>query len=147
MAELNVFESSPQNVKKFLLCLDLLTQKFLTCILIWNEIYLFRHNNHNQRLILVSNLIGVGYSLLNIGLFSLKFELLSLILFHSGIQFDLLFNFTQSMTKSNWSFEDFWLTCFDYCAAIVDKVVAKNKRKIDDPWTEKWPVFLRKETD
>ena len=78
---------------------------------------------------------------------SFKTELLSVILSHSGIKFDFLFNFTQSMTKSNWSFEDFWLTCFDYCAAIVDEVVAKNKRKIEDPWTEKWSVFLRKETD
>ena len=49
---------------------------------------------------------------------SFKTELLSVILSHSGIEFDLLFNFTQSMTKSDWSFEDFWLTCFDYYAAM-----------------------------
>ena len=37
-----------------------------------------------------------------------KMELLSVILSHSGIKFDILFNFTQIMLERNWTFENFW---------------------------------------
>ena len=49
------------------------------------------------------------YVKLNNGLFPFKLELLLAILSHSGIKFDILFNFTQRMLERNWSFEKFWL--------------------------------------
>ena len=65
--------------------------------------------------------------------FFFKLELLLAILPHSGIEFELLFNFTQRMLERNWTFENFWhfvLIIARREIQIVDtRRRQKNKRK------------------
>ena len=134
MAELFVFESSLQIVKKYLACMNHLTRKLLTRASIWIRLLVSWLLSKLAVDFRVKSICDKIFSI-EYWTNSFKTELLSVILSHTGIEFDLLFNFTQSMTKSNWSFEDFWLTCFDYYAArrreirIVDVSVGKNTGK------------------
>ena len=117
MAEYNVFENPLEN------------EIFFFCMFgPWDPKFSYLHFNMKRNLLDSSQLaklaVDFRVKLICDKIFSLEYwtnsfktELLSVILSHSGIEFDLLFNFTQSMTKSDWSFEDFWLTCFDYYAA------------------------------
>ena len=106
-----MFESSLQIVKKILTCMNLLTQKLLTRASIWIRLLVSQQLSKLAVDFCVKLICDKIFSL-EYWTNSFKTELLSVILSHSGIEFDLLFNFTQSMNKINWSFECFWLTLF-----------------------------------
>ena len=108
MAELFVFESSLQIVKNFLACMDLLTQKLLTRASIWIRLLVSWQLSKLAVDFRVKLICDKIFSL-EYWTNSFKTELLSVILSHSGIKFDILFNFTQRILERNWSFEKFWL--------------------------------------
>ena len=99
--------------------------------------------NENYWFIHVSNFTLAGYFHLNVGLISLKIDLLSVILLHSEFEFKELFRIIQLYQRKNWIFETFWLTLFwnwHYYAThgisawreiqIVDDFVGINKQKL-----------------
>ena len=128
MAELFVFESSLQIVKKYLACMNHLTRKLLTRASIWIRLLVSWLLSKLAVDFRVKSICDKIFSI-EYWTNSFKTELLSVILSHSGIEFDLLFNFTQSMTKSDWSFEKFWLTCFDYYAAGNSNCRLRGRQK------------------
>ena len=69
----------------------------------------FYRNKHNWRLIFLSNLWLLRYFHIKNALFSFKLELLLAMSSHYGIEFGILFNFTQRILERNWSFGKFWL--------------------------------------
>lgn len=135
-----MFESSLQIVKNFLACMDLLTQKLLTRASIWIRLLVSWQLSKLAVDFRVKLICDKIFSL-EYWTNSFKTELLSVILSHSGIEFDLLFIFTQSMTKSNWSFENFWLTLFwnwhYYAAGISNCRRRSSASNVENPWTEK----------
>ena len=62
--------------------------------------------------------------------FFFKLELLLAILPHSGIEFELLFNFTQRILERNWTFENFW--------HFVLIIARREIQIVDVPSSAKW---------
>ena len=96
--------------------MDLLTQKLLTKASIWIRLLVSWQLSKRAVDFRVKLTCDKIFSL-EYWTNSFKMELLSVILSHSGIDFNFLFKFTQRMYWRNWMFWKFWLTCFDYCAA------------------------------
>ena len=129
MAELIVFESSLQIVKKYLACMDHLTRKLLTRASIWIRLLVSWQLSKLAVDFRVKSICDKIFSL-KYWTNSFKTELLSVILSHSGIKFDILFNFTQRILERNWSFGKFWL--------IVLIIARREIQIVDVPSSAKW---------
>ena len=108
MAELIVFESSLQIVKKYLACMNLLTQKLLTRASIWIRLLVSWQLSKLAVDFCVKLICDKIFSLEQ-GTFCFKLELLLAILPHSDKKFNIFF----SLTKQNWIFESFQLTVYE----------------------------------
>ena len=85
----------------FLTCFNFPTSKNFTCFKHWKTSIDFVTINTNHWLIDVSNLNLAGYLHLNVGLISLKIDLLSVILLHSEFKLEELLRIIQLYYKKN----------------------------------------------
>ena len=101
----------------------------------------FHHNEQIQRLIHVSNLNLAGYFHLNVGLISLKIDLLSVILLHSEFKLEELLRIIQLYYKKNWMFTIFWLTLFWIVTLLrggIFKLLPRRRQISAFFWANSW---------
>ena len=98
---------------KFFLRFELKTTRCISC------------NSHNYRFLSNQFKLNVDNFTVKTWTNSFKFELLSVILLHTMLEFDLLFSFT----KENWTFESFQLTVYEILRGGKFKLSTKSSPK------------------
>ena len=123
-ASYEVIEIASQEVKNFWPVPTSRLQS-LTSVLIWFTTHCISCNSHDYRFLYDQFKLNVDNFTVKTWTNSFKFELLSVILLHTMLEFDLLFSFT----KENWTFESFQLTVYEILRGGKFKLSTKSSPK------------------
>ena len=139
----------PHEVENFWPVPTSLPRNVLLTVQFWGTCW-FRHNKQMQRLIHVSNWKLAGYSHINDALFSFYLELLWIWILRnvqncSGVIKKKL-NFWKFLTDFVLKLTLLRATCGGKFK-LLTKTSPKTNKNWGNFWTEKWYVFLRKDTD